>query len=49
MPNVCDNNVYEAQMCALLYYLIVSLLLSVQDDDAVEELQTMSYLIQKGL
>ena len=35
MSNVCDNNVYKAQMCALFYYLIV--LISVQDDGAVEE------------
>ena len=25
MPNVCDNNVYEAQTCASYYYLIVHL------------------------
>ena len=23
MPNVCDNNVYEAHMCASLYYFIL--------------------------
>ena len=32
MANVRDNNVYEAQTCALFYYLIV--LISVQDDDS---------------
>ena len=36
MPNVCDNNVYEAQTCTLFYYLIV--LISVQDDGTVEVL-----------
>ena len=30
MPNVYDNNMYEAQTCTLLYYLIV--LISVQDN-----------------
>ena len=29
MPNVCDNNVHEAQMCSLFYYLKV--LISVLD------------------
>ena len=37
-PNVCDSNVYKAQMCTSFYYLIVNLLLSAQDNDAVEEL-----------
>ena len=37
-PNVCDSNVYKAQTCASFYYLIVRLLLSVQDNGAVEEL-----------
>ena len=35
MPNVCDNNVYEAQTCASFYLLIV--LISVQDDMALRK------------
>ena len=49
MPNACNNNAYKAQTCASFYNLIVSLLLSVQVNDAVEELQRMNYLIKEGL
>ena len=41
MPNVCDIEVYKAQTYASFYYLIVSLLLSVQDNGNVEEFYLM--------
>ena len=50
MSNVCDNNVYEAQMCALFYYLNAMIVqISVQDDGAVDVLRRMNYLIQESL
>ena len=49
MPNVCDNNMYEAQTCASFYYLVPVVLISVQDDGAVEVLRKMNYLSQEGL
>ena len=48
MPNVLDNNMCQAQMYALFYYLIV-LTSSVQDDGAVAVLRRMNYLSQEGL
>ena len=38
MPNVCDNNVYEAQMCTLFYYLIPVVLICAQDNGTMEVL-----------
>ena len=49
LPNVCDNNMYEAQICTSFYYLIPVVLMSIQDDGAVEVLQRMNYLSQEGL
>ena len=44
MPNVCDIEVYKAQTYASFYYLIVSLLLSVQDNGNVEEFEALQFL-----